>query len=261
MFKKAVAGITGVALLVGVSACGGSGSELSGVVEKGDTYTETKKALTDAYLYLNSDYKIEPAATDPDYIDMTMTGDAWKVVKIDETTEPPVITFEKEHSVGIESLIKADDNWGDAWQALTDAGWTANDYATKTDDGKTPINNDNWTVVSIDNSSSKPVIHLKHNETDAGDSETDTAKEPTLDGLTAGYALTACDTRGKLENPYGYNPAHFLGATSTTVSDHSILAIYTAKVKNQYNAERKVTVTCNVQGTNEFPEVFGWLQQ
>ncbi|WP_158336152.1 PASTA domain-containing protein [Bifidobacterium actinocoloniiforme] len=87
------------------------------------------------------------------------------------------------------------------------------------------------------------------------------AEKSTSGGLTQTYAQSACDQRGQQEFPYGYKPHYMTAGAEPMWSPDSVMLQYKATVKNGYNAKRDVTVTCNVRGSNDHPEVFGWLAQ
>ena len=87
------------------------------------------------------------------------------------------------------------------------------------------------------------------------------AEKSTSGGLTQTYALLACRQRGKQEFPYGFKPHFITDAAEPIWSPDSVLLQFGATVKNEYNAKRDVTVNCNVRGSNDKPEVFGWTAQ
>lgn len=87
------------------------------------------------------------------------------------------------------------------------------------------------------------------------------AEKSTSGGLTQTYALLACRQRGKQEFPYGFKPHFITNAAEPIWSPDSVLLQFGATVKNEYNAKRDVTVNCNVRGSNDKPEVFGWTAQ
>lgn len=87
------------------------------------------------------------------------------------------------------------------------------------------------------------------------------AEKSTSGGLTQTYALLACKQRGKQEFPYGFKPHFITDAAEPIWSPDSVLLQFGATVKNEYNAKRDVTVNCNVRGSNDKPEVFGWTAQ
>lgn len=87
------------------------------------------------------------------------------------------------------------------------------------------------------------------------------AEKSTSGGLTQTYALSACRQRGKQEFPYGFKPHFITDAAEPIWSPDSVLLQFGATVKNEYNAKRDVTVNCNVRGSNDKPEVFGWTAQ
>ena len=87
------------------------------------------------------------------------------------------------------------------------------------------------------------------------------AEKSTSGGLTQTYALLACRQRGKQEFPYGFKPHFITDAAEPVWSPDSVLLQFGATVKNEYNAKRDVTVNCNVRGSNDKPEVFGWTAQ
>ena len=87
------------------------------------------------------------------------------------------------------------------------------------------------------------------------------AEKSTSGGLTQTYALLACKQRGKQEFPYGFKPHFITNAAEPIWSPDSVLLQFGATVKNEYNAKRDVTVNCNVRGSNDKPEVFGWTAQ
>ncbi|WP_445339963.1 PASTA domain-containing protein [Bifidobacterium sp. ESL0825] len=87
------------------------------------------------------------------------------------------------------------------------------------------------------------------------------AEKSTSGGLTQTYALLACRQRGKQEFPYGFKPHFITDAAEPIWSPDSVLLQFGATVKNEYNAKRDVIVNCNVRGSNDKPEVFGWTAQ
>lgn len=87
------------------------------------------------------------------------------------------------------------------------------------------------------------------------------AEKSTSGGLTQTYALSACRQRGKQEFPYGFKPHFITDAAEPIWSPDSVLLQFGATVKNEYNAKRDVTVNCNVRGSNDKPDVFGWTAQ
>ncbi len=87
------------------------------------------------------------------------------------------------------------------------------------------------------------------------------AEKSTSGGLTQVYAQLACKQRGKQEFPYGFKPHFITDAAEPIWSPDSVLLQFGATVKNEYNAKRDVTVNCNVRGSNDKPEVFGWTAQ
>lgn len=87
------------------------------------------------------------------------------------------------------------------------------------------------------------------------------AEKSTSGGLTQTYALSACRQRGKQEFPYGFKPHFITDAAEPIWSPDSVLLQFGATVKNEYNAKRDVIVNCNVRGSNDKPEVFGWTAQ
>lgn len=252
-------------------------AKISDKVHVGDTYEKVNDTLTKEGLFEGSNYQTAPKASE-----MTALADKWKVTKIDDSTDPATITFEKTHAKAFDKLDLVNKDWSEASKEVSEAGYDSTEYEVKTDDGKSVMMKGNWTVESITKNGSKPVVNLKHKATsdseettgddkkessDAGvsqqgDTSTQSAtpsEKATKSGLTVTYAMGACDLRGQQEFPYGYNPAHVFGAISEEVMDDNIFLQYTAKVKNGYNAKREVTITCNVNGTNTAPVVFGWL--
>lgn len=87
------------------------------------------------------------------------------------------------------------------------------------------------------------------------------AEKSTSGGLTQAYAQLACKQRGKQEFPYGFKPHFITDAAEPMWSPDSVLLQFRATVKSEYNAKRDVTVNCNVRGSNDKPEVFGWTAQ
>lgn len=87
------------------------------------------------------------------------------------------------------------------------------------------------------------------------------AEKSTSGGLTQAYAQLACKQRGRREFPYGFKPHFLTDAVEPMWSPDSVLLRFGATVKNEYNAKRDVTVNCNVRGSNDKPDVFGWTAQ
>ena len=89
----------------------------------------------------------------------------------------------------------------------------------------------------------------------------DPASPKTSGGLTVPFALTACDQYGQSQYPYGFKLHTILGVIGTSY-DPAKDAIFTkveSEVTNQYNATAQTTTECTVTGTNDAPQVIGWL--
>lgn len=77
----------------------------------------------------------------------------------------------------------------------------------------------------------------------------------TTDGLTATNALSACDSHGRNQFPYGWDPHWIIGMLAEEVRPTEVYLKVTADVTNEFNAEREVNVECYVTGTDEAPTV------
>lgn len=75
-----------------------------------------------------------------------------------KSTQPSKEIFDLQTLVG--------KKWDEASQTLTEHHWTAHDYMVQTDEGKTPVLGENWTVASV-SADTKPVISLKHDSAQA----------------------------------------------------------------------------------------------
>lgn len=87
------------------------------------------------------------------------------------------------------------------------------------------------------------------------------AEKSTKSGLTQTYAQGACNQYGDKQFPYGFKPHTITGAAEPVWSDDSVLLQFKATTKNEYKAKSDVIINCNVRGTNDAPEVFGWNVQ
>lgn len=77
----------------------------------------------------------------------------------------------------------------------------------------------------------------------------------TSTGLTATYAISACQQYGDTNFPYGWDAHWVLGKLAEEIQNDQWFLKVEADVKNAYNAEAKMNVECFVSGTNDAPVV------
>jgi hypothetical protein len=276
-FRNILALVGAVAMAASLTACSSTSAEkpqVKSVVKVGETYTKADDALIKAGLKEGKDYETDPGKSDARHNSLVNYGDLWKISAVGKKSgnEPVLLRFAKTHPKSLEELSLVGQSWPDAQAALNNSQWDEEDYAVKTTNGKTVLLAANWQVSKV-TEGKNPVITLTPIKEKAEDSSSDSTstddsastgsddsstKDATKSGLTATYATAACDARGKQEYSY-FNPSHVFGTISENVMDNNIFLQYTAKVKDASGTKTKVTVTCNVRGTNNAPEVFGWL--
>jgi Uncharacterized protein conserved in bacteria len=127
----------------------------------------------------------------------------------------------------------------------------------KSDNGKSVIAASNWTVVSTVPAAGVTLPagqSVTVNVTKPAATPTVVEQEATSAGLTGTYAQAACDTYGKSQFPYGFKAAWIAGKLADRVENDQWFFKVTAKVKNEYGAQRETTIECTIAGSNESPE-------
>jgi hypothetical protein len=81
-----------------------------------------------------------------------------------------------------------------------------------------------------------------------------------VDASTGAAIVTACDAAGDQQFPYGYKPESVAGVLQPPMKKDDGTYFYKlqAKVRNQYKAERKVTVECTTTGDQNGMQVTGF---
>ncbi|CAM5423547.1 hypothetical protein LSHI6S_02562 [Leifsonia shinshuensis] len=120
----------------------------------------------------------------------------------------------------------------------------------------------NWTVVSTDPAAGATLPAggtVTVNVTKPTAAPTAVEQTATSAGLTGTYAQAACDTYGKTQFPYGFKAAWIAGKLADRIENDQWFFKVTAKVTNEYGAQRAATIECTISGTNDAPEVVSFL--